>query len=60
LPRNDGSATSLAELTTPKPVQDRFVSSAVQAEAAQVALPVKPTKTAEAVAPTGGAVTPAK
>ena len=35
---------------TPKPTQDRFVSSAADTPAA-----AKPTKTAEAMAPTGGA-----
>ena len=63
LPRDGGSTASLAELTTPKPVQDRFVGSAVQAEASrQEVVPVeKSTKTAEAVAPTGGVVAaPAK
>jgi hypothetical protein len=44
------AATPVAELA-PKPVQDRFVSGAQ---------PVKSTKTAEAVVPTGGVVTPAK
>jgi len=58
LPKGSGNTASLAELTTPKPVQDRFVSSAVQAEASpQEVLPAeKSTKTAEAVAPTGGLV----
>jgi hypothetical protein len=63
LPKNGGSLASLAELTTPKPVQDRFVGSAMQAEASrQEVVPVeKSTKTAEAVAPTGGVVAgPAK
>jgi hypothetical protein len=63
LPNNGGHTASLAELTTPKPVQDRFVSAAVQVEAEpqQVSLPVKSTKTAEAVAPAGVAVAiPAK
>jgi hypothetical protein len=62
LPRGGSNAASLAALTTPKPVQDRFVSSVVQAEAQpqQVSLPVKSTKTAEAVAPTGAVAAPAK
>jgi len=63
LPKDGSKAASLAELTTPKAVQDRFVSSAVQAEASrqETVSPEKSTKTAEAVAPTGGVVaTPAK
>ena len=63
LPKAGGNTASLAELTTPKPVQDRFVSSAVQAEASRPEiLPAeKSTKTAEAVVPTGGVVAaPAK
>ncbi len=60
LPKGNSNTASLAELTTPKPVQDRFVGSAMQAEAQPVSLPVKPTKTAEAMAPTGAAATPAK
>jgi hypothetical protein len=43
-----------------KPVQDRFVSSAVQAEPAPAPAPAAKTKTAEATAPTGGIVTPAQ
>jgi hypothetical protein len=61
--RPGNGTASLAELTTPKAVQDRFVSSAMQAEAQpQEVLPQsKSTKTAEAVAPTGGVVAaPAK
>jgi hypothetical protein len=46
----------MAELA-PKTVQDRFVSSAAETEA--TAQPLKPTKTAEAVVPTGGVVVPA-
>jgi hypothetical protein len=42
----------------PKQIQDRFVSNTMQADAAPVA--AKSTKTAEAVAPTGGAAAPAK
>jgi hypothetical protein len=63
LPSTGSNAGSLAQLTTPKPVQDRFVGSAVQAETLRAeAMPVqKSTKTAEAVAPTGGVVAaPAK
>jgi hypothetical protein len=60
LPRGGSNAASLAQLTTPKPVQDRFVGSAVQAEAQPVSLPMKSTKTAEALAPSGAAVAPAK
>jgi len=41
-----------------KPVQDRFVSSAVQAETTPPPMPSAKTKTAEATAPTGGIVTP--
>jgi hypothetical protein len=60
LPRADSSALPVAELA-PKPVQDRFVTSAVQTEASvpkeprpqEHALPEKSTKTAEA---TGGLV----
>ena len=55
LPR-DNSSTPVAELKS-KPMQDRFVSSAVDEQA-----PAKSTKTAEAAVPTGGAamVQPAK
>jgi hypothetical protein len=63
LPKAGGGARALAELTTQKPVQDRFVSSAMQAEAQpqQIVPQAKTTKTAEAVVPTGGIVaTPAK
>jgi hypothetical protein len=60
LPAIAGATASLAELTTPKPVQDRFVSSTVQAEASRPEVtPVqKPTKTAEATGGSGKA--PAK
>jgi hypothetical protein len=57
------NAPAVAELTTPKPVQDRFVSSAMQAEAQpqEVAPQQKSTKTAEAVVPINGVVAaPAK
>jgi hypothetical protein len=50
----DSSTVPVAELPA-KPTQDRFVSSAVQAEPAQA--PAKSTKTAEVSAPTGGTVT---
>jgi hypothetical protein len=65
LPKTDSTALPVAELA-PKPVQDRFVTSAVQAETSlakepapqEHALPEKSTKTAEA---TGGlVVAPAK
>jgi hypothetical protein len=60
LPKTDSAALPVAELAA-KPVQDRFVTNAVQAEAPppkEHPLPEKPTKTAEA---TGGLVaTPAK
>jgi hypothetical protein len=50
--------TPMAELH-PKQIQDRFVGSAMQGDVASVA--AKSTKTAEAVAPTGGAASaPAK
>ena len=57
------NAPAVAELTTPKLVQDRFVSTAVQAEAQpqEITPSQKSTKTAEAVVPTGRIVaTPAK
>jgi hypothetical protein len=57
------NAQTLAELTTSKPVQDRFVSSAVQAEAQphEVTPQQKSTKTAEAMVPIAGVVAvPAK
>jgi hypothetical protein len=61
LPRSDSvaSSTPVAALQ-PKPVQDRFGSSATDGE--PVAPAVKATKTAEAVVPTGGvaAAMPAK
>jgi hypothetical protein len=49
----DSSVVPVAELTA-KPVQDRFVSSAVETETNPQ--PVKSTKTAEAHVPTGGEV----
>jgi hypothetical protein len=51
---HDTTSTPMAELKS-KPTQDRFVSSAVEGDA--VPQPVKATKTAEAVVPTGGAAT---
>jgi len=47
------SVVPVAELTA-KPIQDRFVSSAVETETNPQ--PVKSTKTAEAIVPTGGEV----
>ena len=61
LPRNDSVASSVPVATLqPKAVQDRFVSSTTDNE--PVVPPVKSTKTAEAVVPTGGVTTamPAK
>jgi hypothetical protein len=52
LPQIDNPDAPVAELTA-KPLQDRFARSAAQAEADQLTL--KPTKTAEATVPTGGA-----
>jgi hypothetical protein len=52
LPQIDNPDAPVAELTA-KPLQDRFARSAAQAEADQPTL--KPTKTAEATVPTGGA-----
>jgi hypothetical protein len=49
--------TPMAELH-PKQIQDRFVNSSTQADAAPVT--AKSTKTAEAVAPTGGTAAPAQ
>jgi len=51
--QTDSSVVPVAELTA-KPIQDRFVSSAVETETNRQ--PVKSTKTAEAIAPTGGEV----
>jgi hypothetical protein len=60
LPRKDIAATPVAELAV-KPMQDRFVSSAVKQAEAPLP-PAKSTKTAEAIVPTGGivAAAPAK
>jgi hypothetical protein len=60
LPRNDGAGSTPVAVLQPKPVQDRFVSSAADTE--PVAQAAKPTKTAEALVPTGGvaAAAPAK
>jgi hypothetical protein len=49
----DNSAAVAAVALSAKPTQDRFATSA--AEDAKSPLSTKPTKTAEAVAPTGGA-----
>jgi hypothetical protein len=54
LPQKDIAVTPVAELAA-KPVQDRFVSSAVQ-KAETMPPPAKSTKTAEAMVPTGGIV----
>jgi hypothetical protein len=51
---NDSAATAAVADLNAKPVQDRFVSEAVSAERPLPAS--KPTKTAEAVVPTGGVV----
>jgi hypothetical protein len=51
---HDNSSVPVAELKS-KPVQDRFVSSAVEEQAP--VQPAKSTKTAEATVPTGGAAT---
>ena len=60
LPRTDSAVVPVAELTG-KPVQDRFVSSAVHAaETSPQPAPSAKTKTAEAMAPTGGIVAPAQ
>ncbi|MDR3484090.1 MAG: hypothetical protein P4M05_04165 [Bradyrhizobium sp.] len=53
LPQIDNRNAPVAELTA-KPLQDRFASRAAPAEADQP--PLKPTKTAEAIVPTGGAL----
>src|SRR6202048_2669058 len=59
LPQMDSSVVPVAELPA-KPMQDRFVSSAVETETnpQPVAVPVKSTKTAEAMVPTGGVAAP--
>jgi hypothetical protein len=60
LPRTDSAVVPVAELTG-KPMQDRFVSSAVHAaETSPQPTPSAKTKTAEAMAPTGGVVAPAQ
>jgi hypothetical protein len=60
LPQMDSSVIPVAELPA-KPMQDRFVSSAVETETnpQPAALTVKSTKTAEATVPTGGVAAPA-
>jgi hypothetical protein len=57
LPPPDSAGAAVAEVAA-KPVQDRFVSHAVDTETSPQ--PLKSTKTAEAVVPTGGVVAPAK
>jgi hypothetical protein len=59
LPQTDIAVAPVAELAG-KPVQDRFVSSAVQAETTAQPVPSAKTKTAEAIGPTGGVVPPAQ
>jgi hypothetical protein len=59
LPQTDIAVVPVAELAA-KPVQDRFVSSAVQAETSPQPAPSAKTKTAEAMGPTGGLVAPAR
>ncbi len=54
LPRNDSAGSTPVAALQAKPVQDRFVTSATDAE--PVAPAVKSTKTAEAIVPTGGVV----
>ena len=54
---HDPSSIPVAELKS-KPNQDRFVSSVVEEQAP--VQPAKSTKTAEAVAPTGGTAAPAQ
>jgi hypothetical protein len=57
LPQTEVSAAPVAALA-PKTVQDRFVSTAVEAEPNPA--PAKSTRTAEAMVPTGGLAAPAK
>jgi hypothetical protein len=54
LPRNDSAGSMPVAALQAKPVQDRFVTSATDAE--PIAPSVKSTKTAEAIVPTGGVV----
>ena len=49
----DNASVPMAAAKPAKPQQDRFVSSAAEADAQ----PVKSTKTAEAAVPTGGSAT---
>jgi hypothetical protein len=61
-PTRPDSTAPVAELVA-KPVQDRFVTSALRAEASapkETAMPEKSTKTAEALVPAGTVATPAK
>jgi hypothetical protein len=61
LPKNDGVAVPVAELTTPKPVQDRFATARAEAQPRPISLQEKSTRTAEAVAPANAVgATPAK
>jgi hypothetical protein len=58
LPHDNNASVPMAELKPdpkPKATQDRFASSVVEGDAPPQA--AKPTKTAEAIAPTGGAAT---
>jgi hypothetical protein len=55
LPQADSANVPMAELAA-KPTQDRFASETISAEKPLAASP-KSTKTAEAIVPTGGAVT---
>jgi hypothetical protein len=57
LPQAGNSAAAVAAMA-PKAVQDRFVSTAAEAET--TAQPAKSTKTAEAMVPTGGVAAPAQ
>jgi hypothetical protein len=57
LPQTTGPRVPMAEVAA-KPVQDRFASETVSAEKPQAAS-AKSTKTAEALAPTGGVAAPA-
>jgi hypothetical protein len=53
LPEDSGTAVAAAVALSPKPTQDRFVGIAAETEKTPAS--AKPTKTAEAVVPTGGA-----
>ena len=56
LPSHDTAPIPMAEAKPSKPMQDRFVSSAVEEQVPTQ--PAKSTKTAEAVVPTGGNAAP--